>query len=168
MEHQPAHLNGAAGPSLAGLRGEGLVGSESLLVSLAADQEPKRPQSLSSSVCHPTWSESRALFSFQLHPFCFHLLFLHHLSEASISSFQGPRDFPLFLGSWLGDLEGSVPHPCIPGQKPLYFLTCREGNKVQFSSVAQSRPTLCEPMDCRTPGLPVHHQLPELTQTHLH
>ena len=37
-----------------------------------------------------------------------------------------------------------------------------------FSSVAQSRPTLCDPMDCSTPGLPVHHQLPEFTQTHVH
>ena len=36
------------------------------------------------------------------------------------------------------------------------------------SSVAQSCPTLCNPMDCSTPGLPVHHQLPELTQTHVH
>ena len=36
---------------------------------------------------------------------------------------------------------------------------------VQFSSVAQSCPTLCDPMDCSTPGLPVHHQLPESTQT---
>ena len=38
----------------------------------------------------------------------------------------------------------------------------------QFSSVAQSRPALCNPMDCSTPGFPVHHQLPELTQTHVH
>ena len=38
----------------------------------------------------------------------------------------------------------------------------------QFSSVAQSCPTLCDPMDCSTPGLPVHHQLLELTQTHVH
>jgi len=37
---------------------------------------------------------------------------------------------------------------------------------VQFSSVAQSCPTLCDPMDCKTPGFPVLHQLPELTQTH--
>ena len=35
---------------------------------------------------------------------------------------------------------------------------------VQFSSVAQSCPTLCDPMNCSTPGLPVHHQLPEFTQ----
>ena len=37
----------------------------------------------------------------------------------------------------------------------------------QFSSAAQSCPTLCDPMDCSMPGLPVHHQLPEFTQTHL-
>ena len=39
---------------------------------------------------------------------------------------------------------------------------------IQFSSVTQSCPTLCHPMDCSTPGFPVHHQLPELTQTHVH
>ena len=38
---------------------------------------------------------------------------------------------------------------------------------VQFSSVAQSRPTVCDPMNRITPGLPVHHQLPEFTQTHV-
>ena len=37
-----------------------------------------------------------------------------------------------------------------------------------FSSVAQLCLTLCDPMDCSTPGLPVHHQLPEFTQTHVH
>ena len=41
-------------------------------------------------------------------------------------------------------------------------------NLVQFSSVAQSCPTLCDPMNRSTPGLPVHHQLPEITQTHVH
>ena len=41
-------------------------------------------------------------------------------------------------------------------------------SSVQFSSVAQSCPTLCDPMDCSTPGFPVHHQLPELIQTHVH
>ena len=39
---------------------------------------------------------------------------------------------------------------------------------VQFSSVAQLCPTLCDPMICSMPGLPVHHQLPEFTQTHVH
>ena len=40
-------------------------------------------------------------------------------------------------------------------------------NAVQFSSVTQSCPTLCDPMNHSTPGLPVHHQLPEFTQTHV-
>ena len=39
---------------------------------------------------------------------------------------------------------------------------------VQFSSVAQSCPTICDPVDRCMPGFPVHHQLPELTQTHVH
>ena len=39
---------------------------------------------------------------------------------------------------------------------------------VQFSSVAHSCPTLCDPMNHTTPSLPVHHQLPEFTQTHVH
>ena len=39
---------------------------------------------------------------------------------------------------------------------------------VHFSSVAQLCPTLCDPMNRSTPGLPVHHQLPEFTQTHVH
>ena len=42
------------------------------------------------------------------------------------------------------------------------------GISVQFSSVAQSCPTLCEPMNRSTPGLPVHHHLPEFSQTHVH
>ena len=41
-------------------------------------------------------------------------------------------------------------------------------SSVQFSSVVQSCPTLCNPMNCRTPGLPVHHHLSEFTQTHVH
>ena len=41
-------------------------------------------------------------------------------------------------------------------------------SSVQFSSVAQSYPTLCDPMNRSTPGLHVHHQLPEFTQTHVH
>ena len=39
---------------------------------------------------------------------------------------------------------------------------------LQFSSVTQSCPTLCDPMNCSMPGLLVHHQLPEFTQTHVH
>ena len=44
----------------------------------------------------------------------------------------------------------------------------RKSSSVQFSSVAQSCLTLCDPMNCSTPGLPVHHQLLEFTQTHVH
>ena len=40
--------------------------------------------------------------------------------------------------------------------------------EVQFSSVAQSCPTFWDPKNHSTPGLPVHHQLPEFTQTHVH
>ena len=40
--------------------------------------------------------------------------------------------------------------------------------KLTFSSVAQSCLTLCNPKNCSMPGLPVHHQLPEFTQTHVH
>ena len=39
---------------------------------------------------------------------------------------------------------------------------------LRFRSVTQLCPTLCDPMDCSTPGLPIHHQLPELAQTHVH
>ena len=41
-------------------------------------------------------------------------------------------------------------------------------DSIQFSSVAQSCPILCDPMNCSTPGLLVHHQLLEFTQTHVH
>ena len=47
-------------------------------------------------------------------------------------------------------------------------LKIRRKNYHQFSSVAQSCLTLCDPMSCSMPGLPVHHQLPEFTQTHIH
>ena len=39
---------------------------------------------------------------------------------------------------------------------------------VQFTSVTQSCPILCDAMDCSMPGFPIHHQIPELTQTHVH
>ena len=47
-------------------------------------------------------------------------------------------------------------------------LLCARLLLVQFCSVAQLCPTLCDPMNHSTPGLPVHHQLPEFTQTHVH
>ena len=47
-------------------------------------------------------------------------------------------------------------------EQPKYLST------IQFSSVTQSCLTLCDPMNCSMPGLPVHQQLPEFTQTHIH
>ena len=47
-------------------------------------------------------------------------------------------------------------------------MTCQVPLDITFSSVAQSCPTLRDPMDHSTPGFPVHHQLPEFTQTHVH
>ena len=48
------------------------------------------------------------------------------------------------------------------------LLCLKYGIIVQFSLATQSCPTLCDPIDCSTPGLPVRHQLPEFTQTHVH
>ena len=63
--------------------------------------------------------------------------------------------------------------PAVLTQTLLSPLLHREGcifesPKAQFSSVAQSCPTLCNLMDCSMPGFPIHQQLPELTQTQVH
>ena len=62
---------------------------------------------------------------------------------------------PMDRGAW-----GATGHGVAKTQKRL--------PSVQFSSVAQSCQTLCDPMDCSMPGLPVHHQFPEFAQTHVH
>ena len=49
-----------------------------------------------------------------------------------------------------------------------HFFVNKSVSSVQFSSVTQSCPNLGDPMNCSTPGLPVHHQIPEFTQTHVH
>ena len=63
-----------------------------------------------------------------------------------------------------GTLEATSP----PWPLVFLYLSRINDKDPQFSSVAQSCPTLCDPMDCSTPGLPVHHQLLEFTQTHVH
>ena len=71
---------------------------------------------------------------------------------------------------------GDLPNPGIEPRSPALqadstIWATREAQRLtllQFSSVAQSCPTLCNPMNRSTPGLPVHHQLPEFTQTHVH
>ena len=63
---------------------------------------------------------------------------------------------------WVGHSSRLLPES-VTGAKG-----CDYHDSVQFSSVAQSCPTLCNPMDCSTPGFPVHHQLLEPAQTHVH
>ena len=54
-------------------------------------------------------------------------------------------------------------------QHDIYLMpSTRPCTSVQFSSVSQSCLTLWDPINCSTPGLPIHHQLPEFTQTHAH
>ena len=70
---------------------------------------------------------------------------------------------------------GNLSYPGIKPRSPTQkvdSLTSEPPGKLiplnQFSSVTQSCSTLCDPMDCSTPGFPVHHQLRELAQTHVH
>ena len=77
------------------------------------------------------------------------LTFSPHLSPVVLGQIEGN-----FTWDSLGTPPPSRQWPC--------FLC------VQFSSVAQSCPTLCDPMKSSMPGLPVHHQLPEFTQAHVH
>ena len=75
------------------------------------------------------------------------------------------------VGLWelVMDRKAWQPTPVLlPGESPGQRSLAGYSPSVQFSSVAQLCPTLCNPMNCSTPGLPVHHQLPEFTQTHVH
>ena len=65
-----------------------------------------------------------------------------------------------------GDCSHEIKTHLLLGRKIMTNLV--QFSSVQFSSVAQLCPTLCDPMNCNTPGLPVHHHLPEFTQTHVH
>ena len=93
-------------------------------------------------------------------------LFVVMLSKAHLTShsrMSGSRSVitPLWLSeSWRSFLYRSSVYSC-----HLFLISYAS---VQFSSVAQLCPTLCNPMNHSTPGLPVHHQLPEFTQTHVH
>ena len=68
-----------------------------------------------------------------------------------------------------GTVECQAPLSFTVSWSLLKFISIDSVNTLlQFSSVAQSCPTLCDPMNCSMPGPPVHHQLPEFTQTHVH
>ena len=79
-------------------------------------------------------------------------LFLHLCLYSHVTSSRRPV-LRLFLN---GNSLSLIQYSCI------FF------SSVQFNSVAQSCPILCDPMNRSMPGLPVHHQLPEFTQTHVH
>ena len=64
-------------------------------------------------------------------------------------------------------MQRKLPEYCLPDNYARHQADTVQAS-VQFSSVAQSCSTLCDPMNCNTLGLPVHHQLPELNQTHVH
>ena len=72
----------------------------------------------------------------------------------------------LWTGSW--NKKRTLMEIPLKSKWRLEFHFLKRISSVQFSSVAQSCLTLCDPMNCSTPGLPVHHQLPEFTQTHIH
>ena len=78
------------------------------------------------------------------------------VSNAVWISAPGKGSFPFLMILWRHSTRGE-------GMFPAHVLP----QLFQFSSVAQC-PTLCDPMNHSTPGLPVHHQLPEFTQTHVH
>ena len=88
-----------------------------------------------------------------------------HQSNAALPK----SDFNLrpIVDFWSAELLDNI---CVLFEATKIVVICYRSNRksVQFSSVAQSCPTLCDPMNHSTPGLPVHHQLPEFTQTHVH
>ena len=79
---------------------------------------------------------------------------------------QKKKDWKYICGVyfWVWDLMAIL----LNVKKKTFYFPHILFSSVQFSSVAQSCPTLCDPMDCSTPGFPVHHRIPELTQTHVH
>ena len=97
--------------------------------------------------CHPTISSSVVPFS------------------SCLQSFPASGSFPMsqFFTSGGQSIGVSASASVFPMNIQDWFPF-----SVQFSSVAQSCLTLCDPMNCSTPGLPVHHQLPEFTQTYAH
>ena len=103
--------------------------------------------------CQITWSRLPCWNSHLLRSFSNNLFIEHLLSTQPSAKTEGEKNAMLMLltillnEQWINSPRQGVP---------------------QFSSVAQSCPTLCHPMDCSMPGLPVHHQILAFTQTHVH
>ena len=107
---------------------------------------------------------------------CFLLYFLKILTLAILNSLQDNSNTWVICGSASLAFLFITGHIFLP-QNALCFSCQTQCTKepqitplpsVQFSSVAQSCPTLCDPMNCSTPGLPIHHKLLEFTQTQVH
>ena len=79
------------------------------------------------------------------------------------SSVQSLSHVQLFATLWMAARQESLRRNGVA-----IMINKRVRNAVQFSSVTQSCPTLRDPMNCSTPGLPIHHHLSEFTQTHVH
>ena len=90
-------------------------------------------------------------------------LFGHSLSFADALSFTWSLKFVSTQGSFLCHFLFSLQQSLL-----CHVFSYSSCTSVQFSSVTQSCPTLCDPMNRSTPGLPVHHKLPEFTQIHVH
>ena len=87
----------------------------------------------------------------------------------------GVQECAFIKNKTLGNSIACGPRPTVPYRERdgyifyiFWLFPHIQTASVQFSSVAQSCPTLCDPMNLSKPGLPVHHQLPEFTQTHVH
>ena len=96
----------------------------------------------------------------------FHFFFIYFCLD--LYDFFPSTNFGFFFGSSFSSCFRCKVRLSIRCFSCFLWLDCIVFSSVQFSSVTQSCPTLCEPMNCSTPGLPVHHHLPEFTQIHVH
>ena len=91
--------------------------------------------------------------------------------QIDVKTMDTVTDF-IFLSSKItadGACSHEIKRCLLLGRKAMTNLnSILKSRDIQFSSVSQSCPTLCDPMNHSTPGLPVHHQLQEFTQTHVH
>ena len=98
--------------------------------------------------------------------------YMYHLCQLMHEDYLTKKNSCLWVGLWssLGVIPMRSMRSGYAVCWPTHFQLARIHNSwlpVDFSSVAQSCPALCKPMDCSTPGFPVHHQLPELAQTYM-
>ena len=105
------------------------------------------------------------LIYFQVYSFCFHKYSSYLFDSSILNSFNSFYPVVHLFDVFVCLL--SLPHGWLFLCVFLISLLLAYLS-VQFSSVAQSCPPLCDPMNRSTPGLPVHHQLPEFTETHVH